>query len=188
MQITLRLSESMHAKVRERARALGRSVNSYLVHLVSSDLELPESRVPAETPRLRKSPVMVDAEALLAWSLEHEAEEPDDETLMREFGWTERMIPIRRSLFKALCRKDLRFREARENFLRKIYNALADMSNVFRNINDFDRKSFCERLKISEKYLDVVLKALEARDAIILKKDIRGKETILIRFSMAGIY
>jgi len=43
MQITLRLCDSLHAKVREKARELGRSVNSYLVQLIQSDLQLPES-------------------------------------------------------------------------------------------------------------------------------------------------
>lgn len=181
MQITLRLCDSLHAKVREKARELGRSVNSYLVQLIQSDLQLAESRVPAETTTVKKSPVMLAAEELLEWSIQHEGEEPDDDTIMREFGWSERMIPARRSLFKALSRKDSRSKEVRENFIRKTFDALNEMQDVWRNIKDFDRKLLCERFKVSGSYLDVILKALWARDVIGLDEDhATGREEVHI--------
>jgi len=168
MQITLRLTESLHAKVRERARALGRSINSYLVQLIESDLQLPVSQVPVEVPTAKKSPVMIDAEGLLAWSLEHQGEQLNDDTVMEEFGWTERMIPARRSLFKALCRRDPRFKEVRENFIRRAFDALSEMQDEYHRIKNIDRKQLCERFEVSGQYLDLILKALAARDAITL--------------------
>jgi len=156
--------------VREKARELGRSVNSYLVQLIESDLQLPESRVPLETPSVKKSPIMLDAEALLNWSLEHKGEEPNDEIMMEEFGWSERMIPARRSLFKALCRRDPRFKEAKENFIRRVFDALSEIQDEYHRIRNIDRKQLCERFEISGQYLHLILKALEARNAITLEE------------------
>jgi len=166
MQITLRLTESLHAKVREKARELGRSVNSYLVQLIQSDLQLPESRVPAETSTAKKSAVQVDAEKLLNWSLEHQGEEPDDETIMQDFGWSERMIPPRRTLFKALYRKDPKIKELRENLVRQVFDALREMTDVFKQVRDFNMKDFAAKFHISMSYMKIILKDLDERNAI----------------------
>jgi len=179
MQITLRLRDSLHSKVRERAKAVKCSVNSYVVQLIESDLQLPESRVPAETPAAKKSPVMVDAEALLAWSLEHQGDQPSSETIMEEFGWTERMILPRRTLFKALYRKDRRVKEVREKLTRRIFDGLNELKDDEEQIYDYETHNLDGKLNISKKYFAAVLKDLKERGAIDLYRNhLHGKNVI----------
>jgi len=178
MQITLRLCDSLHAKVREKARELGRSVNSYLVQLIESDLQLPESRVPLETPSVKKSPIMLDAEALLNWSLEHKGEEPNDEIMMEEFGWTERMIPARIQLFKALSKKNPEFQRVREKLRREVFESLLDQGREVGEFK-FDEETQAKRFKISKSYFKKTLRDLAEMKAIYYRAAPDGSASIV---------
>ena len=183
MQITLRLCDSLHAKVREKARELGRSVNSYLVQLIQSDLQLPESRVPPEIASAKKTAIQADAERLLNWSLEHQGEEPTDQTMMEEFSWSERMILPRRSLFKALYRRDPRIKELKETLRRKAFDFLDEMKDEnWRSIEIKDHGHFDldAILSISKSYAEAILKDLEARGWIEISES-SIDETITIQ-------
>jgi len=146
------------------------SVNRYIAKLIESDLALPESRVPVETPSVKKSPVLVDAEALLAWSVEHRGEEPTGKTIMEEFAWTERMIPARIQLFKALSKKNPEFQQAREKLRREVFEKLLDqghelpgfVAGSIRIDEEFQAKQF----KVSKSYFKKTLKDLAEMKAI----------------------
>jgi len=141
-------------------------MNSYLVQLIQDDLRLPESRVPAETPSVKKSPVMVDAEALLAWSLEHKGDEPTGKTIMEEFAWTERMIPARIQLFGALSKKNPEFQRVREKTRREVFESLLDQTRLDPELIEFDEETQAERFKISKSYFKKILKDLAEMKAI----------------------